>query len=72
MKTSPYVLVGLALGVGYVSAALRRMKRPVSPELMQFHRQEQIAKLKAILSSLIRFRRLDSFRVMPVAGRRQS
>jgi glycosyltransferase involved in cell wall biosynthesis len=72
MKKSPYILVGLALGAGYISAGLRRMMRPVSPELMRFHRKEQIVKLKAILSSLIRFRRLDSFHVMPVAGRRES
>jgi glycosyltransferase involved in cell wall biosynthesis len=69
MKKSPFILAGLALGAGYMSAAARRMKRPVSPELMRFHRSEQTTKLKAILSSLIRFRRLDSFQVMPAAGR---
>jgi glycosyltransferase involved in cell wall biosynthesis len=72
MRNTPFVLAGVALGAGYVSAAVRRMKRPVSPELMKFHRKEQVAKMKAILSSLIRFRRLDSFQVMPVAGRRES
>ena len=42
----PPVLGGLALLLGYCSAALRRMKRAVTPELMRFHRAEQIAKLK--------------------------
>jgi glycosyltransferase involved in cell wall biosynthesis len=72
MRNSPLIIAGLALGAGYVSAALRRMKRPVSRELMKFHRKEQAAKLKAILSSLARLKRLDSFQVMPAAGRRES
>ena len=72
MRNSPLILAGLALGAGYVSAALRKMNRPVSRELMRFHRKEQIAKLKAILSSLVRLKRLDSFQVMPTAGRRES
>lgn len=57
----PYILGGLALGSGYCWAFLRRTPRPVSPQLMAFHRHEQMAKLKAILKSLVRFRRVDSF-----------
>jgi glycosyltransferase involved in cell wall biosynthesis len=57
----PFLLAGGALGLGYVSAALRRIHRPVTPELMRFHRREQILKLKAILKSLIRFKRFDRF-----------
>jgi hypothetical protein len=37
------------------------VKRPVSKELMQFHRKEQMKKLGAILGSLVRFKRVDSF-----------
>lgn len=59
----PYLIGGLALGLGYCWAFLRRMPRPVSRELMAFHRKEQMAKLKAILKSLVRFRRIDSFSV---------
>jgi poly-beta-1,6-N-acetyl-D-glucosamine synthase len=61
----PYVLVGAALGLGYLSAAIRRIDRPVSPELMKFHRGEQMLKLKAILRSILHLKRLDSFQVMP-------
>jgi poly-beta-1,6-N-acetyl-D-glucosamine synthase len=59
----PYLFSGLALGLGYCWAFLRRTPRPVSRELMAFHRQEQMLKLKAILKSLLRFRRVDNFNV---------
>ena len=54
---------GVALLCGYCSAAARRIKRPVSDELMRFYRGEQMRKLKAILSSLLRLRKVDSFRL---------
>jgi hypothetical protein len=59
----PYCLVGGAVALGYLSAALRRIARPVSPELMAFHRREQMEKLRTILKSLLRFKRLDNFQV---------
>jgi glycosyltransferase involved in cell wall biosynthesis len=59
----PYLVEGLALGSGYLWAFLRREKRPVSKELMRFHRKEQMQKLKAIFRSLAGFRRIDSFEV---------
>ena len=57
----PYLLDGFALGSGYLWALLRRTERPVSNELMQFHRKEQMQKLRAIFRSLVRFRRVDNF-----------
>ena len=55
--TKPPVLFGgIALALGYCSAAARRTRRPVSHELMRFHRREQMAKLRTILGSLLRFR----------------
>jgi len=59
----PFVIGGLALLAGYCWAALRRTKRPISPELMRFHRREQMNKLMAIFRSLMRLRKVDSFRV---------
>ena len=47
----PYLLGGMALGLGYCLGFLRRTPRPVSHELMRFHRKEQMLKLKAILKS---------------------
>jgi glycosyltransferase involved in cell wall biosynthesis len=61
MTKPPVFLGGLALLGGFCWAALRRTKRPVSPELMKFHRQEQMNKLKAILGSLIRLRKVEKF-----------
>jgi hypothetical protein len=54
---------GLSLLSGFVWAALRRLKRPVSPELMRFHRREQMQKLRAIFRALLKRQKLDSFRV---------
>jgi glycosyltransferase involved in cell wall biosynthesis len=54
---------GLALLSGYCWAALRRVKRPVTPELIRFHQGEQMKKLRAIFRTLLRFKKVDSFRV---------
>jgi len=59
----PYLFGGLALLLGYSWAALRRVKRPVSDELMQFNRREQMKKLNAILRSLFHLKKVDNFRV---------
>jgi hypothetical protein len=61
----PYLVGSIALFSGYLSAFLRRMERPVSKELMRFHRQEQMMKLKKILKSVLTFKRIDSFEVKP-------
>jgi glycosyltransferase involved in cell wall biosynthesis len=61
----PYLVGGIALFSGYLSAFLRQMKRPVSNELMQFHRGEQLRKLKKILKSILTLKRIDSFEVKP-------
>ena len=59
----PYLLEGMALYAGYLSAFLRRMKRPVSKELMRFHRREEMQKLRMIFRSLFRLQKVDSFEV---------
>jgi glycosyltransferase involved in cell wall biosynthesis len=63
MLKPPYLTGGLMLFAGYVTAALRRMPRAVSPELMRFHRAEQMKKLKAVFRSLLRLKKVDSFSV---------
>ncbi|HEX4350172.1 MAG TPA: glycosyltransferase family 2 protein [Verrucomicrobiae bacterium] len=63
MLKQPVLFGGLAVGAGYFSAAIRRMKRAVSPELMRFHRREQMKKLKAILGSAFRLKKVDNFRL---------
>jgi glycosyltransferase involved in cell wall biosynthesis len=59
----PYLFGGLALLFGYIWAALRRVKRPISVDLMRFNRQEQMKKLNAILRSVFRLKKVDNFRV---------
>jgi glycosyltransferase involved in cell wall biosynthesis len=59
----PYLLGGLALAAGYLTAALRRMPRVVSSELMRFHRAEQMKKLKNIFRRLLHMKKVDSFTV---------
>lgn len=59
----PLLLGGLAVLAGFCSAALRRTQRAVSPELMRFHRREQMKKLKAILSTAFRLKKVDNFRL---------
>jgi biofilm PGA synthesis N-glycosyltransferase PgaC len=63
MTKKPVLLGGFALLLGYVWAALRRASRAVSPELMRFHRHEQMKKLRAIFSTLLRFEKVNSFRL---------
>ncbi len=57
----PIVIGGVALGLGFCWAFLRRVPRPVSRELMAFHRTEQLAKLRGIMRSVVRFKRVDNF-----------
>jgi biofilm PGA synthesis N-glycosyltransferase PgaC len=45
MTRRPFVVGGLALEAGYLWASLRRMDRPVSRELVAFHRREQMNRL---------------------------
>jgi len=65
MAKRPVLLGGLALLSGYMWAALRRVKRAVSPELMRFHRREQMKKLRAVFCTLLRFEKVNSFRPTP-------
>jgi biofilm PGA synthesis N-glycosyltransferase PgaC len=46
MTVPPFAIGGLALATGYFWALLRHMKRPVSRDLMDFHRREQLRRLK--------------------------
>jgi hypothetical protein len=62
----PYLLGGMALFAGYFSGVLTREPRVVSDDLMHFHRREQMLKLKAILRSVLTFRKIDSFGLLPV------
>jgi poly-beta-1,6-N-acetyl-D-glucosamine synthase len=65
MTKPPYAVGGVALSAGYLAGFLTRADRPVSRELMRFHRSEQMLKLKTIVLSLCRFRKINSFELLP-------
>jgi poly-beta-1,6-N-acetyl-D-glucosamine synthase len=52
MANRPFLLGGLMLGAGYVWAMARRVKRPVSQELVTFRRREQMARLRKFLTGM--------------------
>lgn len=64
MGKRPVLSGGLALGLGYLTALLRRLDRPVSDELMRFHRREQMKKLKSIVGKLALMKKVDNFSVL--------
>jgi glycosyltransferase involved in cell wall biosynthesis len=64
MSQRPYLVGGLAIGLGYVWAWARRVDRPVSHGLIRFHREEQMRRLGRILRSLVTFRPIDNFQNM--------
>ena len=61
MTKQPVVLGGLSLLFGYCWSAIQRTERPVSRELIRFHRHEQMEKLRFILRTLIKQRRLEKY-----------
>jgi glycosyltransferase involved in cell wall biosynthesis len=64
MLKRPYFIEGFALCLGYGWAAVRRLQRPISAELMAFHRREQMRKLKAIFKSVLTFKPIDKFQLL--------
>ena len=60
-RSTKQPLDGAALLAGYCWAAVRRIRRPVSRDLMRFHRREQMRKLRAIFRTLLKFKKVDSF-----------
>jgi glycosyltransferase involved in cell wall biosynthesis len=53
MRSRPRFLGGAALIGGYLWAALRRLPRPISGDLVRFHRREQVARMRAMWLALL-------------------
>ncbi len=51
MTRTPYVVGGALLLFGYARAAVAREPRPISRELVQFHRKEQLSRLRNFFAS---------------------
>jgi glycosyltransferase involved in cell wall biosynthesis len=58
MVKRPYVVGGLLLFSGYFYSFASRMQRPVAPELLRFHRREQLERLKHLLLHFLKTGRL--------------
>jgi hypothetical protein len=50
MTRKPYLIGGLTLLAGYLTAGMRREERPISRELVKFRRREQMRRLKSFLA----------------------
>ena len=48
MKNPPLIVGGCALGLGYLWSVVRRMQRPMPPELVRFRRADQMRRLKSL------------------------
>lgn len=57
----PYFFGGLFLFAGYFSGMLSFKARPISKELIVFHRKEQMKKLKLIVKSLVSSKKNNKF-----------
>jgi len=69
MTKKPFLISGSALLAGYLYAAIRRTKRPVSREMIRFHRREQLRKLGTIFATVLRFKKVDNFRIVTAQNR---
>ncbi len=49
LRTSPILIGSLFMFSGYLAGGIRRPKRPISKELIRFHRKEQLERLKNFL-----------------------
>jgi poly-beta-1,6-N-acetyl-D-glucosamine synthase len=50
MARAPYLAAGTSLLAGYLWAAISRQPRPISPELVRFHRREQLDRLRRLIT----------------------
>jgi len=58
MVKRPYVVGGLLLLSGYFYSFASRIQRPVAPELLRFHRREQLERLKQLMLHFLKTGRL--------------
>ncbi len=61
MTKKPFIIGGFILFYGYFSSMLFRVKRPISNELLRFHRKEQKKKLMTIIINILTFKKIDHF-----------
>jgi len=57
MTKTPFVMGGMMILAGYFWSMLRRMERPISPELVRFRRREQMRRLRLFVFGRFTFDR---------------
>jgi biofilm PGA synthesis N-glycosyltransferase PgaC len=45
----PYIIGGFLIMTGYIYSFITRVERPISDELIRFHRNEQLTRLRKML-----------------------
>ena len=53
MTKKPYLIGGAALLAGYVTASVKQPARPISDEMVQFRRREQMIRLRRFIASAV-------------------
>jgi glycosyltransferase involved in cell wall biosynthesis len=64
MTRPPLIIGGLMVGLGYAWSLIRHMERPVSRELIEFHRREQMTRLRAMFARRGRYEGSSSSAVL--------
>jgi glycosyltransferase involved in cell wall biosynthesis len=64
MTKKPLIVGGIVLLSGYFWAFMSRVERPVSQELMRFHRKEQMEKLKLIFKSVLSLKKVNKYDIV--------
>jgi poly-beta-1,6-N-acetyl-D-glucosamine synthase len=54
MKSKPYVVGACMLSLGYICGGIQRAQKPISRELVQFRRKEQMQRLVDILKTFVK------------------
>jgi len=50
MFKRPFIVGGLSIAAGYLWALVRRSERPVPPEFVAFRKQDQLRRLRSLLT----------------------
>jgi glycosyltransferase involved in cell wall biosynthesis len=61
MAKRPYVYGGIILFSGYLWASISRMNRPISKELIRFHRKEEMQTLSTIFKMILKRKKIKSY-----------
>ncbi len=72
MQHRPFVVGGLALGCGYTWSAVRRVKRPVSKDLVVFTRREQMQRLHRFMGRMARAKVSDAASISSILSDKSS